>query len=211
MNDLIRQSYDRLAAKYADALWTELDGKPLDRWLLQRFAGLAAGPILDVGCGPGHIAAFLGAQGISVTGLDLSPEMVALARERVPEARFVVGDLHHLPDVPEPWAGVLSMYSLVHVPRGSLGPPVRELARALRHGGVLLVALHAGDTKLTPGSLWDVTVDLTWHFHPIDDVLAAIREADLEVVEAFLRWPYPTEHPSQRLYVLARRGSGAPK
>ena len=47
---------------------------------------------LDLGCGNGTLAAELAACGLDASGVDASPEMVALARERHPELRFEVGD-----------------------------------------------------------------------------------------------------------------------
>lgn len=206
MDEHVRDTYDRLATSYADALWHELDGKPLDRWLLTRVAHEARGRVLDVGCGPGHVTAFLAAHGADVTGLDLSPEMIAVARARVPGLPFVVGDLRALPEPDGALGAVVAMYALVHVPRGQLGPPIAELARVLAPGGLLLVSLHVGEEELRPPELWGVAIDLAWHFHPADDLVAAVAAAGLEPVERVVRWPYEgAEHGSRRVYVLARR------
>ena len=81
----VRAAYDAVAATYAERLGDELDRKPFDRWLLDRVAVLAGGlPVVDVGTGPGHVAAYLAAAGADVTGVDLSPAMVEEARAPVP-------------------------------------------------------------------------------------------------------------------------------
>lgn len=51
--------------------------------------------VLDVGCGQGDLYAFLDARGFRgpYTGVDLSPQLIALARERFPTARFLLGDV----------------------------------------------------------------------------------------------------------------------
>jgi len=54
-------------------------------------SGFAAGRVVDLGCGSGVLAARLEGSGYHVLGIDLSPEMVALARERAPAAGFRVG------------------------------------------------------------------------------------------------------------------------
>jgi cyclopropane fatty-acyl-phospholipid synthase-like methyltransferase len=79
----IRESYDRLADKYARRIFNELQQKPLDRELLSRFAAEIArgGEVCDMGCGPGHVARYLHDAGAAVFGLDISPRMLAQARQ----------------------------------------------------------------------------------------------------------------------------------
>jgi uncharacterized protein YceH (UPF0502 family) len=66
-------TYDAVAEAYATAYGNELDHKPFDRWLLQRVAELADGPVVDIGCGPGQTTRLLADAGAEVVGLDLSP------------------------------------------------------------------------------------------------------------------------------------------
>ena len=82
--------YDRVAEKYAAAFFDELERKPFDRSLLDRFAAAVAGRgrVCDVGCGPGHVGRYLAARGVEVFGLDLSPRMVELARRLNPGIPF---------------------------------------------------------------------------------------------------------------------------
>ena len=97
----VAAEYDRLAEPYAVALGDELEGKPFDRWLLARLAAAAVGGQgLDVGCGPGHIAGYLAERGPRMTGLDLSPNMVAQARARHPDLNVLQGKLHGAADAP---------------------------------------------------------------------------------------------------------------
>ena len=76
-------AYDAVAADYAERFSAELAGKPLDRALLASFAELVqasgGGPVADIGCGPGHVTAHLHELGLTAFGVDLSPQMVALA------------------------------------------------------------------------------------------------------------------------------------
>jgi trans-aconitate methyltransferase len=77
----IRESYDRLADEYARRIFNELQHKPLDRELLNRFASevVGRGEVCDMGCGPGHVARYLRDKGTTVFGLDLSPRMLEQA------------------------------------------------------------------------------------------------------------------------------------
>jgi len=201
-------AYDALATTYADHLIDELDHKPFDRWLLDRVAALAGGPVADVGTGPGHVAAHLAAAGASVTGVDLSPAMVAEARRRFPDLAFEVGDLTALlrPPTASGWGAITAWYALVHVAPSELGPAVASLARVLAPGGWLALALHTGTEVRHADVMWDQPVDVDFVLHDTATVLAAVRGAGLADLEWYLRSPLPeVEVETERLYVLARR------
>ena len=138
----VAAEYDRLAEQYAAALGDELDGKSFDRWLLARLAAEAAGGQgLDVGCGPAHVAGFLADHGVVMTGLDLSPNMVAEARAREPDVHVVQGSFVVPPmprggDPRDPgWALVTAWYAFVHLAQSELVPTITALTRVLRRGG----------------------------------------------------------------------------
>src|ERR1700690_23170 len=90
----IRESYDRLAEEYARRISDELQHKPLDRALLDRFAKQTRGQgdVCDMGCGPGHVARAWRDAGASVFGLDLSPAMLEQARKLNPDIPFREGN-----------------------------------------------------------------------------------------------------------------------
>src|SRR6202162_4597955 len=94
-SESIRESYDRLAEEYARRIFNELQHKPLDRELLDRFAAAVRGrgEICDMGCGPGHAARYLRDAGATVFGLDLSPGMLEQARSLNPGVLFREGNM----------------------------------------------------------------------------------------------------------------------
>jgi uncharacterized protein len=205
----VRAAYDAVAVAYAADLVDELDHKPFDRWLLERVAALADGlPVADVGTGPGHVAAYVASAGAEVTGFDLSPGMVAQARERFPQLTFAVGDLTDLlrPPAAVGWGAITSWYSLVHLAGSELAPAVASLTRVLAPGGWLAIALHAGAEVRHRDELWDQPVDVDFVLHDPGEVLAAVRVAGLVDVEWYLRGPLAgAEVETERLYVLGRK------
>ena len=79
----IAHTYDVAAEHYAATFAAELDGKPFDRNLLDRYAAEAAGrgEVWDVGCGAaGHLTRYLADRGVAASGADISPGSVAVAR-----------------------------------------------------------------------------------------------------------------------------------
>jgi SAM-dependent methyltransferase len=203
-----RASYDEVAATYAERLFDELAGKPLDRHLLERFAEsvLDRGRVADVGCGPGHVARYLHERGVQMLGIDLSPGMIGWARKRSPEIEFRVGDMRAL-DLPDgALAGIVAFYSLIHIGESEMVPTLRELRRVLAPGGLLLIAFHIGEEIVHRDELWGHRISLDFRFLLPDRMVASLGEAGWVVIERTEREPYPeVEHPSRRCYLLARR------
>jgi SAM-dependent methyltransferase len=124
------------------AAFIDASAGPHEEALLTR----ARGAVLDAGCGAGRLASRLAAAGLAVTGIDVSPALVAAARSRgLAAAR--VGDV--LGDLGGPWDAILLGGNNVGI-GGSLagaGRLLAHLAAALRPGGaILLTSLDATRT-----------------------------------------------------------------
>jgi SAM-dependent methyltransferase len=202
----IRASYDSAATAYAEHLFNELDAKPIDRHILDRFAESLSGRglVVDLGCGPGHVARYLRERGVQVTGVDLSPEMVRSAKALVPDVDFKTGDMCKL-DFPDgSFAGIVAFYSIVHFETSELEQVFREWRRVLADDGLILVAFHIGDEIVHLDEMWGKPVNLDFCFHQPDDVIASLKFSNLIVTESVEREPYEdAEYPSRRCYLLA--------
>ena len=144
-----RSSYDTDASGYADKVQGLLEASPFLRASLSLFAELVrdagGGPVVDVGCGPGYVTRHLADLGVDAFGIDLSPEMVAIARRDHPDLRFEVGSMTDLDLADQSVAGVLAFWSVIHVPDDAVPGVFEEFRRVLRPGGPLLVGFHVGD------------------------------------------------------------------
>lgn len=204
--DQLRAGYATVARAYARELGNELAGKPLDRGFLDAFAATARGRIVEVGCGPGHVAAYLRGRGADVSGLDLSPEMIATAAEAYPEIDFRVGDLFALPYPDASLGGLVAFYAIVHIAPGELAAPLAEFHRVLAPGGLVALAFHAGTQAVHVDELFGCPTSLDFYYHQPDDVLAALRAAGFTLSARLDREPYADiEHQSRRTYLLAAR------
>ncbi|GAA1614105.1 hypothetical protein GCM10009742_76770 [Kribbella karoonensis] len=207
-DERVRSAYDAVATAYADELLDELDGLPFERWLLDRVIADADGrPIVEVGAGPGHVTAYLADRDADATGLDLSPEMVAEARRRFPRLSFEVGDLRRLgrPPASSGWAAVLAWYSLIHLAVSELPETIAALTRPLDPGGLLVIALHAGDEVLHVGEFFGHEVSLDYVLHNPAQLVQLLEAAGLTDIEWYLRGPLASHaETTNRLYLVAR-------
>ncbi|MEO8034779.1 MAG: class I SAM-dependent methyltransferase [Acidobacteriota bacterium] len=212
MPDNIRHSYDAAAEAYASHLAMELEQKPLDRHLLNRFAEATRGlgPVADLGCGPGHVSRYLSDQGVSITGVDFSTGMITVARGRNPGIEFRVGDMTALDFESASLAGIVAFYSIVHFEPEELPGVFEQMRRVLRPDGFVLMSFHAGDQIVQVDELFGVPVSLDFRFHVPAQVRRTLREARFRVVEEVEREPYEgAEYPSRRCYLLARPAEAA--
>lgn len=199
------ESYDRLAEGYAAQFYTELDNLVLERALLDAFAeSVASGaPVLDVGCGPGRTTAYLAGHGLSVTGLDLSPEMVRIARERHPSLRFAVGSMADLPVADGSLGGLLAFYSLIHVPTAEVPQVLAEWRRALRPSAPVAIAFQVGSGVRRVREHNGHDVDLDFHRRQPEQVAELLSDA------GFSLWSTTVQPPTEpgktpHAFVLAR-------
>jgi SAM-dependent methyltransferase len=208
----VRRSYDSVAERYAEEIGAELQGKPLDRALLRIMADTAGPhPVADIGCGPGHVTAYLTGLGACAFGLDLSPRMCAIAHRdgRVPAA---AADVRQLPVAAGRVGAVVCLYTLIHLDTRARAEAYGEIFRILRPEGQALVAFHVFDDDVPAGGSttltewWDHEVDLTFRFLDPDAELAALVDTGFRFVARIDRAPYvAVEHPSHRSYLLVAR------
>lgn len=202
----MRAGYAAIARGYREQLGDELAGKPLDRAFLDAFVERVNGMIVDVGCGPGHVASYLATRGATVEGVDLAPEMIAEASAMHPGLVFRVADMFALPYANESVGGIVAFYAIVHLHTGELAAPFREYHRALASGGLCAIAFHAGTETIHVDELFGAATSLDFRFHQPDAVIDALTAAGFTIEARLDRAPYPdVEHPSQRTYLLARR------
>jgi SAM-dependent methyltransferase len=207
-----RASYDAVAAGYAERFRDELAARPLDRAMLAAFAELVqdaeAGPVADIGCGTGRTTAYLHDLGLAVSGIDLSPQMVAAARQAHPGLRFEVGSMLDL-DLPDGGlGGILAWYSTIHIPDERLPDVFAEFRRVLAPGGYLLLAFQVGDEPLHLTEALGRPISLDFHRRQPDRMAALLAQAGLAVQAELLREPdregnFPERTP--QAFLLARK------
>jgi SAM-dependent methyltransferase len=204
---VVRSSYDRVADNYVAMGVGDLAPTPWLRAALTVFAQEVGplGPVLDVGCGPGTVTAFLDGRGVDVSGVDLSPRMVEHARRLHPGLRFEVASATELRLSDRSLGGVLGWWSLFNLPREVLPGVLASFARALVPGGQVLLGTHVGDGEIARTEAYGgVPVAWTTHLWRPEQLSALLEEAGLEPV-AELRLPPPAPGQRDQVLLTARR------
>ncbi|GAA4910242.1 methyltransferase family protein [Stackebrandtia albiflava] len=201
-------AYDAVAELYTELTWDELRGQPLDRAMFAAFAELTrdTGPVLEVGCGPGRIVAHLHDLGLEVSGVDLSPAMIDIARRTRPGLRFEVGSMDALETADGGLAGLVSWYSVIHSPPETLPGYFAEFRRVLRPGGHLLLGFFEAEAREVTAFDHRVVTAYRW---PIDGLREHAREAGFTEIGRMSREPHGDERPFRHGRLLLRLGGPA--
>ncbi|WP_424216758.1 class I SAM-dependent methyltransferase (plasmid) [Streptomyces sp. BI20] len=197
--------FDAVGARYEEA-FADVPGQlaALD-WIIAELPRGAR--VLDVGSGTGRPAAhLLDRAGLEVTGIDVSPEMVRLARARVPAAHFEQVDVreHRAPE--GGYDAVCSFFPLLVMDQPEIRDVLTRMAGWLVPGGLLALATVPGDIR---------GLEIDWMGHPVtvsslsaEQHVTALEAAGLEVVgldTAVFRPHGPDAVPEEHLYLRARR------
>ena len=126
-----RERHDSLAATYHD-FFTPITALAIQPLLDAAGAG-AGSKLIDIATGPGSVAAKASRLGASCIGVDLSPEMIALARRSHPDIDFRVAEVEHLPFADRSFDAVVCNFGLGHFPWPEAA--LAECGRTLEVGG----------------------------------------------------------------------------
>ena len=136
----------------------------------------------DIGCGPGYVTGHLREAGLDVFGIDLSPEMIAIARRDYPDVVFEVGTMTDLKLADHSVAGIVAFWSVIHVPDEAMPGVFEQFRRVLRPGAPLLVGFHVGDeTRHTAEGYTGRPINLDSHRRRPSKVASWLRDAEFTI------------------------------
>lgn len=204
-----RSAYDSVAEEYAETFRSTMQDNPLDRAMLDAFADLVretgSRPVLDAGCGPGRVTGYLHDRGLDASGVDLSSEMLAIARRERPGLRFEQGSLTALEVEDGALGGLVSRCSIIHTPPERLPDVFAEFHRVLAPGGHLMLMFFASTDDSQLAWPFDHKVTLAYRLS-IGRVAALLAEAGFaETARLIEQPPEDSERGFEFAHFLVRR------
>ena len=204
---VVRDGYDVIAPRYLDE---RVPGGDMDL-LPELVSRLDAGDtVLDAGCGAGvPVMPDLCRAGLLAIGLDVSRTQLELARSLNESVGLVQADLGALPFRDTSFAGIVSFYAVIHVPRSEHPSIFRELWRVLRSGGIALICLGARDHPDDDDPDSWLGAPMFWSHFDAETNLELLREARFEILRDEIV-PDPMSH-GRHLFALVRRSTSPPE
>jgi SAM-dependent methyltransferase len=197
----VRDAYSSMSEQYIGLFDGGRQDHEDDTVFVRRHLTGLPGPVLDLGCGPGHWTAYLQSLGAEVTGIDMVPEFIAHAQVAHAGSEFRLGSMTEL-DLPEHCvAGVLAWYSTIHVPPPELDQVLAGFRRLLTCSGVLVVGFFDSDDGVAE---FDHKV-ITAYRWPVDVFAQHLTRAGFTELQR-LEQQFP-ERPDRRYAAIAARAS----
>lgn len=138
---LVQYNDPEYARKYAANI-----ADRIDEWMFEEFLAFVpqAASVLDVGCAAGRDTGYLNAKGYQVTGVDLSGELIRLARQKYPQLNFIEADFTQLQFDDDSFDAIWCKASLVHLPSQVIvKKALSEFWRVLKVGGHIMILTKA--------------------------------------------------------------------
>jgi predicted TPR repeat methyltransferase len=162
--------------------------------------------VLDAACGPGHVSRYLLSQrpDLEVLGIDLAPQMIALAREGAPLATFAKHDCRDLCGLRRAFDGIICAFGLPYLSREEVAGFIASSSAVINSGGVLYISVMEGNYE-DSGLERTSTGDRVYvYYHSESYITALLTEHGFSVVD-LRRMASPSPAPKQTndLFILA--------
>jgi len=164
------------------------------------------GRILDVGCGPGKDSHYIASEGFEVVGVDLSEEMIRIAKKNFPRIDFRIMDMRELSFEPNSFDGIFVAFSFIHLPKKGVSGVLIKLYELLKGGGSIYIAVQEDESKevFSPTPLKpDEKIFL--NLFSTEEIKFLIKRAGFSIIAEYKRKPGKNEFQYNKLFILAKK------
>lgn len=179
---ITRHEYDRIAKMYHK----ERAGKLVSQEQLDEFMELVGNPgglVLDIGCGPGYDLGYL-TQKYKLHGLDISKEMVKIARYENPEAQIIWTDVLNADLGSQIYDGIWSRDTFHHIAGTSQDWAWKKVAKSLKPGGIFYIIVQEGEgEQVMHEKRVEYAMKRFYHYYSVEELEKLARKHGFEVVK----------------------------
>jgi len=201
--DIVREGYDELSVEYTEIRKGihDRDEKYIAE-IIQRVPERSR--LLDLGCGGGLSITRRFSERFNVTGVDISPVQIELARKNVPNAVFHCKDMAEIDSLEGPFDAVTAFFSIIHVPRKEHSLLFKKIADLMAPGGIFFAILGPTDTgEHDVGEF--LGTEMYWSHYDGNTNLRMVEEAGFDILRHSIEGEEFAGEYEEHLYVLAEK------
>jgi ubiquinone/menaquinone biosynthesis C-methylase UbiE len=196
--------YDTISDSYANQYRDDLSERPHIDTFLEKLPPKSK--ILDAGCGPGQTVSYIAKKGFQVIGIDFSNKMLSIAKKNYPNCVFRLMDMQHIEFPQDTFNGILSSYSLIHIPDVNIYKVLSSFYRILKKDSWLAIfgqegkSDHFVDEPFAPGK------KTFFNFFTPKRIETSLRDAGFSFItieKEYCNDPYNISDTN--LYILAKK------
>jgi ubiquinone/menaquinone biosynthesis C-methylase UbiE len=182
-------TYNKIAHHYAEYVAGKCPKEDLEKFIkhLPRNAR-----VLDVGCAAGRDSALFAKRGFEVVGIDLSENLLKIARVKYPEIEFIKMDMRRLEFKDGTFYGIWANASMLHLPRNDVSQALSEFHRVLKAGAILHVGVKRGEGGGHTDDQYAAYERRYFTYFQLEEMEQLVREAGFEIIDSFI------DNPSKR-------------
>ena len=196
------KSYNKIASEYSSKV-SKLHPK---KEFSQFFSMLRPkASVLDIGCGSGRDAFEFAKKGFKIIGIDLSPKMIAIARNKAKKADFKVMDLERLEFKAESFDGIWANAVYLHIPKKRLKKAFAEAKKALKKGGIMYISAKKGmGEHFLPDKRYN-GVEKFWSYYSKKELESRLRDSGFKVIKSYVKRTKDTYSTHPYIIVFCRK------
>ena len=195
------EAYDKTAKQYQDYI---KEFKPIELIPRQDFMSLVKGKILDLCCGSGRDSKLFTEKGYAVVGVDLSTEMIDIAKKNVPDASFKVMDALHLDFRLNSFDAVFFNAGLLAIPKKYALDMLKKVNSILIDSGILYISVKEGTGEGFQMHKY-YKVEKFYAYYEKEEMEKLLKETGFEVLKFYRPTPPRKEHMGILIGFLCRK------
>jgi len=202
--EITKESYQATAKEFAKNV---ANLAPIES--IEKFISLLPphAKLIDIGCGSGRDAKIFTDQGMEVLGIDFSSNLLEIARNHAPLAKFQLMDIEMINLPIAFFDGAWSACSLGHIPKNNLLSVFKQIHLLLKKGGFFYLSLKKGSGEvLEKDSRYDGNHEKFWSYFEEEELKCFLQEAAFKILDFRIikrKYSYQT-HDSFRIFCQTR-------
>ncbi|GGW69474.1 methyltransferase family protein [Winogradskyella epiphytica] len=163
--------------------------------------------LIDIGCGPGHISKYLLSKNseLRLTGIDISENMISLAKQNVPNAHYEVMDIREIHNLNEKYDAIICGFCIPYLSKADVSKLITDCKNLLNNNGVLYLSFVPGQYSHSGFISGSMTNRVYFYYHLLNSIKKQLKDASFELQKSFqIKYPKADKTPENQYIIISK-------